>query len=167
MKRGLHPFYPATVQILRPRFIGPVAGAVASHPMLKLKNWDPWRTLTELGLLIQCFLEVGPRLSFFSFAHVSALSYMLGRGWFGAIYPSVPPCPPLSHPRLPSFSAEERIWLLFWRPNWMLVCELFLCEFMCVLLETFTRRGDDNYSISRGIPTSQTCPNFNTHMLPS
>lgn len=34
-KRGLHPFFPPQLQLLRPRCLGPIAGALASHPMLQ------------------------------------------------------------------------------------------------------------------------------------
>jgi hypothetical protein len=59
-KRGLHPFYPPAVQIIRPHFANPIAGAVSSHPMLKLQNWQPMRSLRELFDEIKAFLEVGP-----------------------------------------------------------------------------------------------------------
>ena len=35
-KRGLHPFYPPSVELLRPRFCGPLLGALASHPLLQV-----------------------------------------------------------------------------------------------------------------------------------
>lgn len=57
-KRGLHPFYPPAVEIVRPHFVGPVLGAVASHPMLLLENWDPWRPHIQLIQEIKSFLEV-------------------------------------------------------------------------------------------------------------
>jgi len=35
-KRGLYPFYPPAVELLQPRFCGPLLGALASHPMLQV-----------------------------------------------------------------------------------------------------------------------------------
>ncbi len=58
-KRGLHPFYPPAIQIVRPHFLMPIPGAVASHPMLKLSNWQPMRALREVFEEIKTFLEVG------------------------------------------------------------------------------------------------------------
>lgn len=40
-KRGLHPFYPPSVRVLSPRFIGPVLGVVSCFPMVHPQNWDP------------------------------------------------------------------------------------------------------------------------------
>ena len=37
-KRGLHPFYPPSVELLRPRFCGPLLGALASHPLLQVPD---------------------------------------------------------------------------------------------------------------------------------
>ena len=51
----------AVVQVVSPRFRGPLAGALASHPMLQLKNWDPWRPVKELAAHLRTFLEVRPR----------------------------------------------------------------------------------------------------------
>jgi len=45
-------------QVVSPRFQGPLAGALASHPMLQLQNWDPWRHIKELVLHLRTFLEV-------------------------------------------------------------------------------------------------------------
>jgi hypothetical protein len=61
-KRGLHPFYPPAIQIIRPHFANPIAGAVSSHPMLKLQNWQPMRSLRELFGEIKQFLGVGGRV---------------------------------------------------------------------------------------------------------
>lgn len=36
----------------------PMAGAVASHPMLTLERWDPWRSQLDLIRQIKAFLEV-------------------------------------------------------------------------------------------------------------
>jgi baculoviral IAP repeat-containing protein 6 len=57
-KRGLHPFFPPQVQLLRPRIVGPVPGALASHPMLQLSTWDPWRSQRDLLEQLCLFLEV-------------------------------------------------------------------------------------------------------------
>lgn len=56
-KRGLHPFYPPRVEVIRPRFKGPVGWAVSSHPILQLANWDPWRSQKSLLLEIKAFLQ--------------------------------------------------------------------------------------------------------------
>ncbi len=58
-KRGLHPFYPPAVEIIRPHLQAPMPGAVASHPMLKLQNWDPWRRNVDVFKVLKEFLEVG------------------------------------------------------------------------------------------------------------
>ena len=56
-KRGLHPFYPPAVQLLRPRMRGPLAAALASHPALQLEHWDPWRPQRQLLELLRAFLQ--------------------------------------------------------------------------------------------------------------
>lgn len=61
-KRGLHPFFPPAVQVIGPRFQGPLAGALASHPMLLLKNWDPWRPVKELVAHLRTFMELVGRV---------------------------------------------------------------------------------------------------------
>lgn len=58
-KRGLHPFYPPQLELQRPRFRGPIAGALASHPMAQLQTWDAWRTMRELADQLKSFLQVG------------------------------------------------------------------------------------------------------------
>lgn len=58
-KRGLHPFYPPLLDVLYPRFTGPVAGALTSHPVTQLQHWDPWITQRELVAKLKAFLEVG------------------------------------------------------------------------------------------------------------
>lgn len=57
-KRGLHPFYPPTVQLLRPRCRAPLLGALSSHPMLQLAAWDPWRPQKDLIEQLRLFLQV-------------------------------------------------------------------------------------------------------------
>ncbi|KAL3136896.1 hypothetical protein ABBQ32_006505 [Trebouxia sp. C0010 RCD-2024] len=56
-KRGLHPFYPPLLDLLHPRFKGPVNGALASHPVAQLQHWDPWRTLQDLAAKLKSFLQ--------------------------------------------------------------------------------------------------------------
>ena len=57
-KRGLHPFYPPTAQLLWPRCQGPFAGALSSHPMIQLQSWDPWKPVKELICQLRVFTEV-------------------------------------------------------------------------------------------------------------
>ena len=45
-------------QVVRPHFQGVTATAIASHPLLKLGAWDPWRPVGELIGQIKTFLEV-------------------------------------------------------------------------------------------------------------
>ena len=59
-KRGLHPFYPPTVRLVRPRCRAPLLGALSSHPMLQLASWDPWRPQKDLIEQLRAFLQVGP-----------------------------------------------------------------------------------------------------------
>lgn len=61
-KRGLHPFYPPMVEVIRPRFKGPVNWAISSHPMLRLANWDPLRSQKLLIIEIKLFLEKHARV---------------------------------------------------------------------------------------------------------
>ncbi|CAD7702080.1 unnamed protein product [Ostreobium quekettii] len=61
-KRGLHPFYPPQVEVIRPRFKMPLAWAVASHPMFHLSNWDPWLSPLDAILQIKDFLEKHARV---------------------------------------------------------------------------------------------------------
>ena len=62
-KRGLHPFYPPLLDVLYPRFQGPVAGALASHPVTQLQHWDPWMTQRDLAAKLRAFLEVSSQLA--------------------------------------------------------------------------------------------------------
>lgn len=57
-KRGLHPFYPPSVELVRPHFKGCIAAAVAVHPMLRLGTWDPWRPMEDVIRQIKAFLQV-------------------------------------------------------------------------------------------------------------
>ncbi|GMH42387.1 hypothetical protein BSKO_10306 [Bryopsis sp. KO-2023] len=61
-KRGLHPFFPPRIDVLRPRFKGAMAWALASHPMLQLSNWDPWMRQKELILHLKEFLSKHARI---------------------------------------------------------------------------------------------------------
>ncbi|GIL55821.1 hypothetical protein Vafri_11171 [Volvox africanus] len=60
--RGLHPFFPPSVEVVWPHFKGPMLDAVASHPMLRLENWDPWRPAMETVGQIKAFLEANARV---------------------------------------------------------------------------------------------------------
>jgi hypothetical protein len=55
--RGLHPFYPPRVEVVRPHLASPLLGALCSHPMLRLANWDPWRPMEEVVGSLKAFLE--------------------------------------------------------------------------------------------------------------
>ena len=57
-KRGLHPFYPPSLQVLSPRLEGCAMGAVACFPILKADNWDFLLSAKEVVLKIKEFLEV-------------------------------------------------------------------------------------------------------------
>ncbi|CAD7703570.1 unnamed protein product [Ostreobium quekettii] len=61
-KRGLYPFYPPQIEVVRPRFKMPLAWAVASHPMFHLSNWDPWLSPKAAILQIKDFLENHARI---------------------------------------------------------------------------------------------------------
>ncbi|PSC72558.1 baculoviral IAP repeat-containing 6-like isoform X2 isoform A [Micractinium conductrix] len=63
-KRPLHPFYPPSVQLVSPRFQGPLLSAVASHPLFSLQGWDPTRSAREALLLLKAFLEEHARVDF-------------------------------------------------------------------------------------------------------
>lgn len=61
-KRGLHPFYPVAVQVVWPRFKGPLAGALSSHPSLQVKAWDPTRGTFQVLEGLVHFLELVGRV---------------------------------------------------------------------------------------------------------
>lgn len=67
-KRGLHPFYPPTVQLVRPRCRAPLLGALSSHPMLQVVSWDPWRPQKDLIEQLRIFLQVRCPNTFCQFA---------------------------------------------------------------------------------------------------
>lgn len=56
--RGLHPFYPPRVEVVRPHLSTPLPGALSSHPLLRLENWHPTLTMTQVVDNIRAFLEV-------------------------------------------------------------------------------------------------------------
>lgn len=56
--RGLHPFYPPRVEVVRPHLSTPLPGALSSYPLLRLENWHPTLTMTQLVDNIRTFLEV-------------------------------------------------------------------------------------------------------------
>ncbi|KAG2424400.1 hypothetical protein HXX76_014609 [Chlamydomonas incerta] len=60
--RGLHPFFPPSVEVVWPHLAGPLLGAVAGHPMLVLENWDPWRPAMDTVRQIKAFLEAHARV---------------------------------------------------------------------------------------------------------
>ena len=43
----MHPFYPAWVKVLRPRFQEVAAEAAMSHPVMTLEGWDPMKPVTQ------------------------------------------------------------------------------------------------------------------------
>ena len=53
----MHPFYPAQVKVLRPRFQGVIAEAAMSHPVMTLEGWDPMKSVKWLIRFVQQFLE--------------------------------------------------------------------------------------------------------------
>lgn len=56
--RGLHPFYPPRVEVVRPHLSAPLPGALASYPLLRLEHWHPTMTMVQLVDNIRTFLEV-------------------------------------------------------------------------------------------------------------
>lgn len=58
-KEDLHPFYPPTASIVRPRLHGEydVLAALACHPRLQLRGWSPFQTTSDLLRSIQHFFE--------------------------------------------------------------------------------------------------------------
>lgn len=56
--RGLHPFYPPRLEVVRPHLDAPLPGALASHPLLRLEHWDPWLNMSQLIDVLRQFLEV-------------------------------------------------------------------------------------------------------------
>ncbi|KIZ04192.1 hypothetical protein MNEG_3760 [Monoraphidium neglectum] len=60
--RGLHPFFPPLLEVVRPHLAPPMLGALCSHPMLRLANWDPWRPMEEVVGAIKAFVEANGRV---------------------------------------------------------------------------------------------------------
>eukprot|EP00775_Hariotina_reticulata_P010405 gene10405-10563_t len=56
--RGLHPFYPPRLEVVQPHLSAPLPGALASHPLLQLRHWDPWLNMSQLLDKLREFLEV-------------------------------------------------------------------------------------------------------------
>jgi hypothetical protein len=56
--RGLHPFSPPRLEVVRPHLSTPLPGALSSYPLLRLENWHPTLTMTQLVDNIRTFLEV-------------------------------------------------------------------------------------------------------------
>lgn len=58
-KEDLHPFYPPTIAVLRPRLYGryDVQAALACHPRLQLKGWSPFQSSKDLLMAVQNFLN--------------------------------------------------------------------------------------------------------------
>lgn len=76
-KRPLHPFYPPSVQLVSPRFQGPILSAVASHPLFSVRGWDPTRPARDALLLLKAFLEKNARVDFGSPRNVAGpLAYL-------------------------------------------------------------------------------------------
>lgn len=59
----MHPFYPAWVKVLRPRFEDVTAEAVMSHPVMTLEGWDPMKSVKWLIRFVQQFLEKHARIA--------------------------------------------------------------------------------------------------------
>lgn len=57
--RGLHPFYPPRLEVVRPHLTQPLPGALSSHPLLRLEHWDPMMNMSQLVDNIRLFLQVG------------------------------------------------------------------------------------------------------------
>ncbi|WIA29416.1 hypothetical protein OEZ86_011919 [Tetradesmus obliquus] len=55
--RGLHPFYPPRLEVVRPHLAAPLPGALASHPLLTLDHWDSCMNMSQLLERIKEFLE--------------------------------------------------------------------------------------------------------------
>ena len=59
----MHPFYPAFVKVVRPRFEGYAAEALMAHPLLTLGGWDPMKSVKWLLRFAQGFLETHGRVA--------------------------------------------------------------------------------------------------------
>ena len=58
-KEDLHPFYPPSFSVVRPRLQGSydVQAALACHPRLQLKGWSPFQSSRELLVSVRHFLD--------------------------------------------------------------------------------------------------------------
>lgn len=63
-KEDLHPFYPPSVAVVRPRLDGShaIPSAIACHPRLQLRGWSPFQTTKDLLLSIRNFLNTLARV---------------------------------------------------------------------------------------------------------
>jgi len=63
-KEDLHPFYPPTASIVRPRLHGQhdVLSALACHPRLQLRGWSPFQSAKDMLLSMRRFLECNARV---------------------------------------------------------------------------------------------------------
>ena len=59
----MHPFYPLTLNVVRPRFQGVVAEAVMTHPVMTLQGWDPMKPIKWYIRAAQQFLEKNGRVA--------------------------------------------------------------------------------------------------------
>ena len=59
----MHPFYPAFVKVLRPRFEDVSAEAAMGHPVMTLEGWDPMKPVKWLIRFVQQFLEKHARIA--------------------------------------------------------------------------------------------------------
>ena len=53
----LYPFYPPRVTLVRPKLGGMVPGAMAAHPRLHLRNWQPFRPIKSVIEHLKAFLQ--------------------------------------------------------------------------------------------------------------
>ena len=56
------PALPLPPKVVRPHLAPPLLGALCSHPMLKLDNWDPWRPLEDVVGAVKAFVEAHGRV---------------------------------------------------------------------------------------------------------
>ena len=61
-KPDLYPFYPPRVRVVRPRLAGITPQALAAHPTLHLKNWQPFTATSGVLLFLQNFLQKHARV---------------------------------------------------------------------------------------------------------
>ena len=61
-KADLFPFYPPSVDVVRPRLLGGVRGALMAHPLLRPSHWKWTTTCSELLDRLRGFLELHGRV---------------------------------------------------------------------------------------------------------